>query len=136
MGRRGTLGSGRPFKDGCGRMSRIDSGLVTKEDVLAAVEITFRKYGMKWSPNDKNDGLAGAVPQAIKEIPNIEDMVEDIPPMIEKEYSKTYLMKWTRKELIDHIMMLARNNNILHEQINQQYIDFQKLLKEAKQKSE
>lgn len=51
---------------------------------------------------------------------------------VEKEYSESYLMTWNKKQLVEQIIMLTKNNNILHDTIEQQYENFTKLLDEAK----
>ena len=49
----------------------------------------------------------------------------------EKEYSKSTLMRMTKKELIDYIRMLVSNNNRLHETIDNQCENFKKLCKDC-----
>ena len=51
---------------------------------------------------------------------------------IEKEYSESYLMTWTKKQLVEQVIMLTKNNNTLHDTINQQYENFKKLLNDVK----
>lgn len=51
---------------------------------------------------------------------------------VEKEYSESYLMTWSKKQLVEQIIMLTKNNNILHDTIERQYENFTKLLDEAK----
>lgn len=50
---------------------------------------------------------------------------------VEKEYSESYLMTWSKKQLVEQVIMLTKNNNILHDTINQQYENFKKLLNEV-----
>lgn len=45
----------------------------------------------------------------------------------EKEYSESTLMKMTKNQLIDYIQMLTDNNNRLHEMIDNQCKNFQRL---------
>ena len=49
---------------------------------------------------------------------------------IEKEHKQRTLMRWSKRELVEHIMVLEHNNNVLHETIHQQFINFSEMMKE------
>lgn len=53
---------------------------------------------------------------------------------IEKEHKQSTLMKWSKQELVEQIMLLEHNNNALHETINQQFVNFSEMLKEKQSK--
>lgn len=54
---------------------------------------------------------------------------------IESEHKKSTLMNKSKKYLVDEIVRLEHNNNVLHNTIDQQYINFNYLLQEAASKS-
>ena len=39
---------------------------------------------------------------------------------IEKEHKQSTLMRWSKRDLVEQIMVLEHNNNVLHETIHQQ----------------
>lgn len=49
---------------------------------------------------------------------------------IEKEHRKSTLMSWEKQQLVELIMCLEHNNNVLHDTIDQQAMNFEKLLGE------
>lgn len=59
-------------------------------------------------------------------------MVNDVK--IEKEHKQSTLMEWSKRELVEQIMMLEHNNNALHETINQQFVNFSEMMKEKHSK--
>lgn len=50
----------------------------------------------------------------------------------QKEHTKTTLMKWTKEELVDHIMCLEHNINVISESFDNQYNNCLKLLDDMK----
>lgn len=102
---RRTMGSRRPFKAGGRRMRLIDADkLVEGRDEKDTVRIA-----------------------AMNEPTFVFSMIEEV-------YDRSYLMEWSKERLVDYAITLAYNNKSFREQINQQYINFRKLLKEAEAK--
>lgn len=51
---------------------------------------------------------------------------------IQKEHRKSALMRWTKEELVEHIMCLEHNYNALYETFDNQYNNCLKLLDDMK----
>lgn len=51
---------------------------------------------------------------------------------IQKEHKKETLMRWTKEELVEHIMCLEHNLNVLNDKFDAQYYNCWRLLDEMK----
>lgn len=47
-----------------------------------------------------------------------------------KTHKRSTLMNWTRRELVDHIMMLEHNNRVMEETFEQQYKNCMQLIRD------
>lgn len=47
-----------------------------------------------------------------------------------KLHKKSTLMNWTRRELVDHIMMLEHNNQVMEETFEQQYKNCMQIIRD------
>ena len=51
---------------------------------------------------------------------------------IQKEHKKETLMRWSKAELVEHLMCLEHNLNVLNDKFDAQYYNCLKLLDEMK----
>lgn len=47
-----------------------------------------------------------------------------------KLHKRSTLMNWTRRELVDHIMMLEHNNQVMEETFEQQYKNCMQIIRD------
>ena len=50
----------------------------------------------------------------------------------QKEHAKSTLLQWTKKDLIDYILMLEHNMNVIQESFDNQYNNCLKILDDMK----